>query len=104
MLPRATSALAADQLAELRARAVQDNGGQAGRLVETLRARSREFEQLRQEQRVAICRSGTKTLLHPRIGTVDLQCQILRHEGVGQLLAAFTAPAGSSEAARLREL
>jgi hypothetical protein len=57
-----------------------------------------------QEQRVAICRSGTKTLRHPGGGTFDLQCQILRHEDVGQLLVAFTAPAGSPAAQQLREL
>jgi MmyB-like transcription regulator ligand binding domain len=53
---------------------------------------------------VAICRSGTKTLVHPEAGMLDLDCRILRPEGIGQLLVVFTAAPGSRAAGQLREL
>jgi transcriptional regulator with XRE-family HTH domain len=92
------------RVAELRARSVHVGDSEADRLIGTLRARSPEFERMWQEQRVAICRSGTKTLVHPEVGMLDLECQILRTEGLGQLLVAFTAAAGSRAAGQLREL
>jgi hypothetical protein len=92
------------RVAELRARAKRVGDPEADRLIGRLRARSPEFERLWQEQRVAICRSGTKTLVHPEAGMLDLECQILRAEGLGQLLVVFTAAAGSRAAEQLREL
>jgi transcriptional regulator with XRE-family HTH domain len=92
------------RVAELRARAVDVGDPRADRLIGRLRAQSAEFEEVWQEHKVAICRSGTKTLLHPAIGTFDLDAQILHAEGVGQLLVAFTAPPGSEAVNRLRDL
>jgi transcriptional regulator with XRE-family HTH domain len=92
------------RVAELRARSVHVGDPRADRLIATLRARSAEFEQLWQEQKAAICRSGTKTLVHPEIGSLDLQCQILENDGSGQLLVVFTAATGSHAAEQLRRL
>jgi transcriptional regulator with XRE-family HTH domain len=92
------------RVAELRARSVTIGDPRADRLIATLRARSAEFEELWQEQRTAVCRSGTKTLVNPRVGTLDLECQILENDGVGQLLVVFTAAPGSRAAEQLREL
>ena len=92
------------RVAELRARSVHVGDPRADRLIGTLRARSAEFERLWQEQKAAICRAGTKTLVNPMIGTLDLQCQILENGGSGQLLVVFTAAIGSREAEQLREL
>ncbi|MFK3978991.1 helix-turn-helix transcriptional regulator [Micromonospora sp. NPDC050397] len=92
------------RVAELRARSVRFGDPEADRLIGTLRARSTEFERMWREQRVAICRSGTKTLVHPEIGTIDLDCQILRAEGPDQLLVVFTAAAGSRAAEQLRRI
>lgn len=92
------------RVAELRARSVHVGDPAADRLVGTLRARSREFERMWQEQRVAICRSGLKTLVHPEVGMLDLHAQILRPEGLGQLLVVFTAAAGSPAAEKLHRL
>ncbi|WP_281278658.1 hypothetical protein [Micromonospora pisi] len=91
-------------MAELRARSVRVNDPEADRLIRTLRARSAEFERMWQEQRVAICRSGTKTLVHPESGMIDLQCQILRAEDLDQLVVIFTPAAGSRAAEQLRRL
>ena len=92
------------RVAELRARWVNVGDPGADHLIGRLRAESAEFERLWLEQRVAICRSGTKTLCHPAIGTFDLDAQILHAEGLGQLLVVFTAPPGSTAVARLKEL
>jgi transcriptional regulator with XRE-family HTH domain len=92
------------RVAELRARSVRVGDQRADRLIGTLRARSAEFEQLWHEQKTAVCRSGTKTLTHPKIGMIDLQCQILESDGPGQLLVVFTAAPGSRAAEQLREL
>lgn len=92
------------RVAELRARSVRVGDPEADRLIGTLRAHSPEFERIWLQQRVAICRSGTKALVHPDIGTIELDCQILRAEGPDQLLVAFTAAAGSRAAAQLRGL
>jgi transcriptional regulator with XRE-family HTH domain len=92
------------RVAELRARSVHVGDPGADRLIGRLRARSPEFARMWQEQLVAVCRSGTKTLVHPETGQLDLQCQILRAEGFGQLLVVFTAAAGSRAAGQLRQL
>ncbi|GAB2808055.1 helix-turn-helix transcriptional regulator [Actinoallomurus bryophytorum] len=92
------------RIAELRARSVHLGDPRADRLIRTLLSQSAEFERLWQEQRTALCRSGTKTLVHPVIGTLDLQCQILENDGYGQLLVVFTAAPGSRAAGQLREL
>jgi transcriptional regulator with XRE-family HTH domain len=87
------------RVAELRARAVTDPS--AGELIGVLRARSAEFERVWQSGAVAICRSGLKTFVHPKVGTLDLAAQILRLEGTGQLVVTFTAAPGSADAAKL---
>ncbi|MEV4627364.1 hypothetical protein AB0J90_13840 [Micromonospora sp. NPDC049523] len=92
------------RVAELRARSVRVGDPEADRLIGMLRAQSPEFERIWLQQRVAICRSGTKALVHPAIGTIELECQILRAEGPEQLLVAFTAATGSRAAAQLRGL
>ena len=90
------------QVANLRARSANANDAVAARLIGLLRTRSAEFERMWQEQRVALCRSGTKTMVHPAFGAMDLQVQILAAESVGQLAVLFTAAGDKAE--RLRAL
>ena len=94
----------AARVADLRARAAEADSAKADRLIGLLRARSAEFARLWLDQKVAVCRAGTKTMLNPRFGRADLDCQILRHEGEGQLLVAFTAAPGSHAATQLARL
>jgi transcriptional regulator with XRE-family HTH domain len=89
------------RVANLRARAARVADPRADRLIGLLRERSAEFERFWLEHKVAICRSGTKTLLHPLTGPIDLDVQILDQTGVGQVLVVFTAPARSPAAAKL---
>ena len=90
------------QVANLRARSANGNDTGADRLIGLLRTCSAEFERMWQEQQVALCRSGTKTMVHPAFGAMDLQVQILAAESVGQLAVLFTAAGDKAE--RLREL
>ncbi|WP_203716443.1 helix-turn-helix transcriptional regulator [Asanoa siamensis] len=92
------------RVADLRARSVETGSAVADRLIGLLRDRSPEFERMWREQKVALCRGGTKTLVNPRFGTAELQCQILRHEGAAQLLITYTAAVGSVAAGQLRQL
>jgi transcriptional regulator with XRE-family HTH domain len=89
------------RVANLRARAAVVGDPRAGRLIEVLRRRSAEFERMWLDHKVAICRSGTKTVLHPRTGPMDLDVQILDQTGVGQILVVFTAPPQSPAAEKL---
>jgi transcriptional regulator with XRE-family HTH domain len=83
------------RVAELRARAVRVGDPRADRLIGLLRARSAEFERYWLEHKVAICRSGVKTMINPRTGPIDLDVQILEQAAAGQLLVVFTARAGT---------
>jgi transcriptional regulator with XRE-family HTH domain len=89
------------RVANLRARAALVGDPRAARLIGLLRRRSAEFERYWLEHKVAICRSGTKTVLHPLTGPIDLDVQILDQTGAGQVLVVFTAPANSTAAEKL---
>lgn len=88
------------RVANLRARAVHVGDPRADRLIGILRSRSAEFERYWLEHKVAVCRSRTRTFVHPWTGPIDLDVQILEHGSAGHLLVVFTAPAHTA-AARL---
>lgn len=91
------------RVADLRARSVDGNTPEADRLIGLLRARSAEFERIWLERKVAICRHGSRTMVHPMIGALDLDVQILRAEGAGHLVVVFTAGAGTPAADGLHQ-
>jgi transcriptional regulator with XRE-family HTH domain len=92
------------RVSTLRAWYARTGDPRAERLIAALRACSTEFERLWLREKVHVCRSGPVTLVHPVAGMLDLQAQILEADGPGQLLVTFTAPQGSSGAARLSEI
>jgi len=92
------------RVANLRARAVHVGDPRADHLIGILRGCSAEFERYWLEHKVAVCRSGTKTLVHPRTGPMDLDVQILEQGTAGQLLVVFTAPAHTRAAHLLGQL
>jgi transcriptional regulator with XRE-family HTH domain len=102
--PEAQEAESDARVSTLRGWYARTGDPRAERLVTLLRAHSTEFDRLWLREKVHICRSGPVTLLHPVAGTLDLYAQILQADGPGQLLVTFTAPQGSSAAARLSEL
>lgn len=74
-------------------------------LVDGLLADSPAFAELWAEHDVS-WRRGTepKTLLHPQVGRLELECQVLVDERDAQMLLVYTATPGTPSAERLRLL
>lgn len=91
-------------VADLRAAAGRrpDDPTVAG-LVARLRAASAEFRRLWDEHRVAVRRADRKTLLHPRVGRLVLDCETLVTPDLGQSLLVLT-PADEETRERLELL
>jgi transcriptional regulator with XRE-family HTH domain len=74
---------------------------EAHELVDRLLAESGEFATLWERHEVA-SRTGTmKRFLHPVVGPLTLDCQVLTAENVTERLIVFTASPGSEDADRL---
>jgi transcriptional regulator with XRE-family HTH domain len=92
-------------VANLRAVHGRDSGDTEARdLVELLLAESPEFARLWGDHEVAVRRDTHKRVLHPTIGVIELDCQILTAENQTERLILFTAEPGSEDAARLELL
>ena len=81
------------QVANLRA-AYGSMGPQsrAGKLVRTLQKASAEFAELWERHEVAKRFEDHKTLIHPELGPIELDCQVLFTEDQSQALLVLTAP------------
>ncbi|WP_329036648.1 helix-turn-helix transcriptional regulator [Streptomyces sp. NBC_01725] len=97
--PEARAAAPPEDRAELTRRIVADLRATAGRrsgdptvtgLVERLRAASAEFRRLWAEHEVAVRRADRKTLLHPRVGRLVMDCETLVTPDQGQQLLVLT--------------
>jgi transcriptional regulator with XRE-family HTH domain len=77
---------------------------EARELVELLLAESPEFAALWDEHEVAVRRDTHKRIVHPTVGLLELDCQILTAENQTERLLVFTAAPGSEDAARLELL
>jgi transcriptional regulator with XRE-family HTH domain len=89
-------------VASLRAvhgRAAEDP--EAREFVEHLLRDSEEFAALWERHEVASTSGWLKRFLHPLVGTLSLDCQILTAENLTEKLVVFTASAGSEDADRL---
>ncbi|MGA1835365.1 helix-turn-helix transcriptional regulator [Herbiconiux sp. 11R-BC] len=73
----------------------------AGALVRELQRRSPEFRGIWGLQDVATRFEDHKTLLHPELGAIDLDCQALFTEDQGQALLVLTAAPRSDAAEKL---
>ncbi|WP_099907743.1 helix-turn-helix transcriptional regulator [Streptomyces sp. TLI_171] len=94
--------LARAHVANLRAaRAARPDDPRITELLGRLRSGSPEFNELWDRHEVAVRRSGRKTVLHPAVGRLDLDCEVLAAAGESQLLLVHSAPAGSESAGRL---
>jgi transcriptional regulator with XRE-family HTH domain len=92
-------------VAGLRAVHGRDAGDtEARELVEALLAASPEFAELWDEHQVAVRRDSHKRVVHPTIGVLELDCQVLTAENQTERLIVFTAAPGSEDAARLELL
>ncbi|WP_189857543.1 helix-turn-helix transcriptional regulator [Streptomyces poonensis] len=73
----------------------------ATRLVERLRKASDEFAGLWELHEVAVRRASRMRLVHPLIGEIELDCQVLLAPEGDQRVVLCTPPAGSGTAERL---
>lgn len=89
-------------VADLRAAVGRRAGDPAAtRLVERLRALGEEFTALWELHEVSVRRASRMRVLHPLIGPVELDCQILLAPEGDQRVVLYTPPAGSDTAERL---
>lgn len=73
-------------------------------LVAELRATSAEFRELWEAHEVALRRSCTKRFVHPLVGLLELDCEVLLSAGHDQMLIVYTARPGSEAYERLELL
>ncbi|MFD3354465.1 MULTISPECIES: helix-turn-helix domain-containing protein [Streptomyces] len=73
-------------------------------LVEELRSTSAEFARLWDEGAVGLHVSARKTVVHPQVGEVTCDCDVLTVPGCDIRLVVYTVAAGSLDAERLEFL
>jgi transcriptional regulator with XRE-family HTH domain len=74
---------------------------EANDLVDALLRRSPEFAALWERHEVAARTDTRKRILHPSVGLMTLDCQILTAENLTERLVVFTATPGTEDAERL---
>lgn len=95
------------QVAALRAAhaaAGAGDGSRAGRLVAALLAQSAEFRTLWELHEVSRRFEDHKTLVHPELGRIDVDCQALFTEDQSQALVVLTPAPGSEGEEKIRLL
>jgi MmyB-like transcription regulator ligand binding domain len=79
--------------------------GEAIELVERLRSESDEFANLWNDHDVGTHAGGErKRLVHPRIGTIELDCQVMVAQNEAQMLLVYTATPGTEDHDKLKLL
>lgn len=71
-------------------------------LVDALLDASDEFRALWELHEVQVRRGERKRMLHPEVGLLDLECEVLTRPDDGQALVILSAPPGSPEIEKLR--
>ena len=71
-------------------------------LVDELRQASPRFAKLWSEQMVNTTGSNSKTIVHPEVGPITLDCDVLTAAGSDLRLVVYTAEPSSPDADRLR--
>ncbi|MET7477497.1 helix-turn-helix transcriptional regulator [Streptomyces sp. NPDC005648] len=99
--PRHSRVFAADLRA---AAARRGRDAEVTRMVAVLRRRSQEFAALWDTHDVAVRRMDHKSIVHPALGVIELDCYNLFSEDGRQRLLWFTAPPGTRGAEQLELL
>jgi transcriptional regulator with XRE-family HTH domain len=76
----------------------------AGELVRALQKASAEFARLWERHEVAQRFADHKTLIHPELGPIEVDCQVLFTEDQSQALLVLTAPSGTEGYEKLQLL
>jgi len=93
------------QVAGLRIAATRGGAqSRAAAVVTRLRHESTEFERIWERHEVTGRSDDDKTIMHPELGAIDLQCQVLFTQDHGQALLVFTASPGSEGHSKLQML
>jgi transcriptional regulator with XRE-family HTH domain len=79
-------------------------GSRAAELVARLRDESEEFSTIWDDHEVAVHTSQRKRMVHPSVGTIELDCQVLVAENQAQSLLVYTATPGTEDYERLKLL
>lgn len=77
------------------------SGSPAGQLVQVLQETSEEFAEIWERHEVARRYEDHKTLLHPEVGPIELDCQVLFTQDQTQALLVLTAAPRSVDAEKL---
>ncbi|HET9168841.1 MAG TPA: helix-turn-helix transcriptional regulator [Actinospica sp.] len=102
VLPEELPRILADNVANIRAvHAVRPGDAELNALIDDLMEVSAEFRELWERHDVAVRRSATKTLVHPEVGRLDLDCEVLLAPSGEQKLILFTARPGTDTAEKL---
>ncbi|NGN64936.1 helix-turn-helix domain-containing protein [Streptomyces sp. A7024] len=97
--------LARAQAADLRATlAKRPDDARLAALVRRLREVSTEFAELWEQHEVGVRRSSAKRFVHPVVGLLEVDCEVLLSPAHDQRLVLYTAPPGSDTAQRLELL
>ena len=80
------------------------SGSGAGAIVAELLRRSPEFAGLWERHEVYLKTDDHKTIVHPELGEIPLDCQVLQTENQAHALLVFTATPGSEGDEKLRLL
>ncbi len=70
---------------------LEPDPAEAEQMIATLLAESAEFRGLWDNHEVRLCRQETTSLLHPRAGRVDLDCEVIFSHDRRQRMLVFTA-------------
>jgi transcriptional regulator with XRE-family HTH domain len=102
MTPQERDETAAQTVAAMRAATARyPKDARLTALVDELRQESEEFERLWQAGGASTWRSARKTIEHPTLGPVTLDCDSLHVPASDQALVVYSAAAGSPEAETL---
>lgn len=89
-------------VAKLRAASATET--RATELARLLTAKSAEFATLWEAHEVAVPFERRKTIVHPGVGEIALDCQLLFTDDLAQVLLVYTATPGTEDAEKLRLL
>jgi hypothetical protein len=103
--PETGAAFARESVADLRAATARYPGdARLTSLIDRLLDASEEFRELWQRREVAVRRSASKRLRHPRLGWLDLECQAMHLPDADQWVVFYTAAPGTPSHDALRLL
>ncbi|MDT3440008.1 MULTISPECIES: helix-turn-helix transcriptional regulator [unclassified Pseudofrankia] len=95
--PEERDAYAREAVADLRVSAARyPRDARIRRLIRELLAASPEFVEIWADHQVGPRRDGPKTMIHPAVGPLELECQVLTVPGLEQRVIVYSASPGAS--------